>query len=171
MIRSFKDKKPQLAAHVYVDETAVITGDVHLEEEVGIYAYATIRGDDECVQIGARTNIQEHVVIHESIQQQTILGEGISVGHGAILHGCVIEDNVLIGMHATVLDGVVIQANSIVAAGSVCPPGKVYPPNSMIMGAPAKAVRELRPEEIAKIKENADHYVRMSRLYREDQHN
>lgn len=167
MIRSFQDKKPQMDASVYIDETAVITGDVSIGEEAGIYAYATIRGDDESISIGKRTNIQEHVVIHESINYKTILGEGISVGHGAILHGCTIGNHVLIGMHATVLDGVMIQEHSIVAAGSVCPPGKQYPPNSMIMGAPAKVVRELKPEEVAKIIENANHYVALSKVYRE----
>lgn len=169
MIRSFKNKRPQIDSSVYIDETAVITGDVCIAEEAGIYAYAAIRGDDESVRIGKRTNIQEHVVIHESVNYKTVLGEGISVGHGAILHGCTIGDHVLIGMHATVLDGVVIQEYSIVAAGSVCPPGKQYPPNSMIMGAPAKVVRELRPEEIIKIKENANHYAALSKVYQESQ--
>lgn len=165
MIRTFRDKTPQLGKEVYVDDMAILIGDIVIGDGVGIYPYATIRGDDEAVVIGKNSNLQEHVIVHETTSKQTLVGEGVSVGHGAILHGCTIHNHVLIGMHATILDGVVIQEHTIVAAGSLCPPNKIYPPNSMVMGSPAKAVRELTDAEIQSIDDNAQHYVALSKAY------
>ena len=166
MIRKYKEWQPKIHSETYVDPTAVITGNVSISQQVGVYAYATLRGDDEVIKIGSNTNIQEHVVIHVSKSHKTTIGEGVSIGHGAILHGCDIHNHVLIGMHATVLDGAVIGEHSIVAAGSLCPPNKIYPPNSMIMGSPAKVVRELTEVERSHIITNAAHYVMLSNEYK-----
>lgn len=165
MIKQFEGLMPNIGEHCYVDETAVLIGDITMGKHSSVYPMAVVRADDNKVIIGDQTNVQDHVTIHESLRFPTIVGNGVSIGHGAILHGCQIGDNVLIGMHATLLDGVVIEDNCIVAAGSVCPPNKTYPANSMIMGSPAKVVRELREEEIQGIMNNAQHYVQLSEKY------
>lgn len=160
------EKPLQKGDGVFIAKSADVMGDVSLADDVSIWYNVTIRGDVEKIVIGKASNVQDGTVIHVTKDKYpTILGDYVTIGHNATLHGCTIEDNVLIGLGAVVLDNSVIGTNSIVAAGSLVAPGKKFPPNSMIMGSPAKAVRELSEEEIAGIRDYADRYVMYKNIY------
>ena len=137
-------------------------GNVVIGENSPIWYNAVIRGDIESITIGSFSNVQDNSVLHSSRDFPLKLGDYVSVGHAAVLHGCNVDDNCIIGMNATLLNGSHIQKNSIVAAGSVVPGGKVFPERSLIMGIPAKVVREIKEEEIEKIKDNALRYLKLS---------
>ena len=126
-----------------------IVGDVEVGPEVSVFAGSHIRGDGSPIRIGAGTNIQENCCFHVSGGYALSIGENVTVGHGAIVHGCTVEDNVLIGMGSIVMDGARIASNSLVAAGAIVTEGKEFPPGSLIMGVPGRAVRTLSEEEIA----------------------
>jgi len=142
-------------------------GNVVIGENSSIWYNAVIRGDIESITIGSFSNVQDNSVLHSSRDFPLKLGNYVSVGHAAVLHGCSVDDNCIIGMNATLLNGSHIQKNSIVAAGSVVPGGKVFPEGSLIMGVPAKVVREVKEEEIKQIKDNALRYLKLSRQSRE----
>ena len=137
-----------LAASAMLSPYATVCGNVFLGAESSVFAGAHIRGDCEPIVIGAKTNIQENACLHVSVGSKLYVGNNVTVGHGAILHGCTIEDNVLIGMGATVMDDAIIANDCLVAAGSLVTQGKVFEPGTLIMGSPAKAVRALTDEEI-----------------------
>ena len=155
------DRTPTLPAgdRCWIAPDAHVIGSVILGEDVGIWFGATLRGDNEPITVGARSNIQEGVVVHTDPGKPATIGEGCTIGHGAIVHGCTIGDNSLVGMGATVLNGAVIGKNSLVGAGALVTEGKVFPDNSLIVGAPAKAVRELDADAIARLARSADAYV------------
>jgi carbonic anhydrase/acetyltransferase-like protein (isoleucine patch superfamily) len=142
-------------------------GNVVIGENSSIWYNAVIRGDIESITIGSFSNVQDNSVLHSSRDFPLKLGDYVSVGHAAVLHGCSVDDNCIIGMNATLLNGSHIQKNSIVAAGSLVPGGKVFPEGSLIMGVPAKVVREVKEEEIEQIKDNALRYLKLSRQSRE----
>ena len=143
---------------------ATICGDVVLGAESSVFAGVQIRGDCEPVRIGARTNIQENACLHVSVGSKLSVGDRVTVGHGAILHGCTIEDNVLVGMGSIVMDDAVIASDCVVAAGSIVTQGKAFGPRTLIMGSPAKAVRTLTDEEVeAMVTVAADAYVDVAR--------
>lgn len=143
-------------------ENAVILGDVSLEENSSLWYGVIARGDVAPIVIGANSNIQDGCLIHNHTGIPTIIGKNVTAGHGAILHGCTVEDNCLIGMGAILLNGCVIGAGSIVAAGALVTERTVIPPGSMVMGSPGKVVRALRSEEQAHILSNAEEYVRLA---------
>ena len=145
-----------------------VFGDVELNENVSIWHGAILRGDTDSITIGKNSNVQDNCVVHCTEGFPVEIGENVSVGHGAVVHGCKLDDNVLIGMNATVLNGAHISKNSIVGAGAVVSEGKEFPENSLILGVPAKAVKELSPEQVEMIQNNADNYVRLSKQYKED---
>lgn len=145
--------------------SANVIGDVALGENVSVWFGAVIRGDNERITIGARTNIQDGAVLHSDPGSPLTIGASCTVGHRAILHGCTIADHVLIGMGATVLNGAVIGSNSIVGANALVTQGKHFEANSLIVGAPARAVRLLSDEEIASIAESAEEYVENYMLF------
>ena len=147
---------------------AQVIGKVELGEDVSIWHGAVLRGDTDSITIGNRSNVQDNCVVHCTKGYPVEIGENVSVGHGAVVHGCRLEDNVLIGMNATVLNGAHIAKNSIVGAGAVVSEGKEFPDNSLILGVPAKAVKELSSEQIKMIQDNADNYVMLSKQYKED---
>ena len=147
---------------------AQVFGDVELGEDVSIWHGAVIRGDTDSITIGNKSNVQDNCVVHCTKEFPVKIGDNVSVGHGAVVHGCTLEDNVLIGMNATVLNGAKIGKNSIVGAGAVVSEGKEFPENSLILGVPAKLIKEVSPEQIKHIQENADNYVRLSKQYKED---
>ncbi|MCQ2971374.1 MAG: gamma carbonic anhydrase family protein [archaeon] len=147
---------------------AQVFGDVELGENVSIWHGAVIRGDTDSITIGNNSNVQDNCVIHCTKGFPVEIGDNVSVGHGAVVHGCKLDDNVLIGMNATVLDGAHISKNSIVGAGAVVSEGKEFPENSLILGIPAKAVKQLSPEQVELIQNNADNYVKLSKQYMED---
>ncbi|WP_296857059.1 gamma carbonic anhydrase family protein [uncultured Methanobrevibacter sp.] len=147
---------------------AQVFGDVELGEDVSIWHGAIIRGDTDSITIGNKSNVQDNCVVHCTKEFPVKIGDNVSVGHGAVVHGCTLEDNVLIGMNATVLNGAHIGKNSIVGAGAVVSEGKEFEEGSLILGVPAKKVKDLTSEQIAHIQENADNYVKLSKQYKED---
>jgi gamma-carbonic anhydrase len=160
MIRSFQGRVPQIATSVYVDPQAVIIGDVTIGENSSVWPCAVMRGDYHSIQIGARTSIQDGCVLHiEGERYALVVGDGVTVGHGVILHGCTVESQCLIGMGSILLNGSRIGSGSIVAAGTLIPEGMEVPPGSLVMGVPGKVRRAVTEEERARIARSADHYV------------
>lgn len=150
----------------FIAENAVIKGDVEIGNNVTIMYNAVLRGDVQSITIGDESNVQDGCIIHG--EQPTILGKRVSLGHGVIIHGAKIDDNVLVGMGSIIMDGAEIGANSLIAAGALITKGKKYPPNSLIMGSPAVAKRELKPEEMESVSFNADLYLAIGKKHRED---
>lgn len=147
---------------------AQVLGNVELGENVSVWHGAVIRGDTDSITIGNNSNVQDNCVVHCTKGFPTVIGDNVSVGHGAVVHGCRLDDNVLIGMNATVLNGAHISKNSIVGAGAVVSEGKDFPENSLILGVPAKVVKELSAEQVQMIQNNADNYVKLSKQYKDD---
>ncbi|MDB6173524.1 MAG: carbonic anhydrase [Chthoniobacteraceae bacterium] len=164
-VSRFLGSKPVISAGVFVAPGASVIGDVHLGEESSIWFQSVLRADINRIVIGPRSNIQDGCVIHLADDFGTSVGELVTVGHKAILHACTIADEVLIGMNAVVLDGAEIGARSIVGAGALITGGKKFPPGSLILGSPARLVRALTLEEQTGIKEWAQKYVKLSRIY------
>jgi len=155
----FKNLKPRIHSHCFVAPGARLIGAVTLKEGVSIWYNCVLRADLDEIIIGQDTNVQDNAVIHVDRNKRTVLGRNVTVGHGAVLHGCTVEDNCLIGIGAVILDGARIRAGSLVGAGAVVSPGKDLPERSMIIGAPAAVKRSLSDDEVERILEN-------SRLYR-----
>ena len=171
LIRKVRGHEPVIGENTFLAETAVILGDVTIGRDCSIWYNAVLRGDVNRIVIGDRTNIQDGVVLHTIYDKakhpsQTIIGNDVSVGHNAIIHGAVIGDNCLIGMGAIVLDDAVIGRDCIVGAGALVTKGTVIPAGSMVLGSPAKVKRALAEQEIEGIRLNALAYVRDKELYR-----
>jgi carbonic anhydrase/acetyltransferase-like protein (isoleucine patch superfamily) len=149
----------------FVAPTATITGDVTLGEETGIWFGAVLRGDRDRIEIGAGSNIQDNAVVHTSKGFPARIGREVSVGHGAILHGCTIGDRVLVGMGAIVMNGAVVGEDSIIAAGAVVTEGTTIPPGSVVMGVPAKVVKQATPGQKENIRKNAGSYIELAKSY------
>lgn len=161
MLRQFRSVLPTVHPSAYIDESAQVIGDVEIGEESSVWMNVVIRGDVNHIRIGARTNIQDGTIVHVMRETHpTVVGDDVTIGHGAVVHGCTIENRCLIGMGAVVLNGCRVGTGSIVAAGAVLPEGMVVPPGSMVMGVPAKVRRPLTTEEDTSIKWYADNYVR-----------
>ena len=155
----------QIHPTVFVGQGAVIVGDVTLEEECSVWFNATLRGDTTPIHTGASTNIQEGCILHADPGFPAIIGTGVTVGHGAVIHGAKVGDNSLIGIRSVLLNGVIVGENCIVGANSLLTQGKVFPPGSLIMGTPAKVIRPLTPEEIEANRVTAERYVERSRAF------
>lgn len=151
----------------FIAESADVTGKVALGDEVSIWHRSTVRGDIDSISIGDKTNVQEGTVIHVDIDAPVEIGNFITIGHQCIIHGCKIEDGALIGMGTTILNHAVIGENAMIGAGSLVTEGKVIPPNTLAFGRPAKVIRELTEEEIAKNHANTQHYVELGHEFRE----
>ena len=164
-IQEYNNLKPKLDKSVIVFPGSHIIGDVTIGEKSSVWYNAVIRGDRGPIVIGKNSNVQDNCVIHCSDTITTKLGDNVSIGHGGIIHGCEIGNNIIIGMNATVLNNAKIGDNSVVGAGSVVTEGKEFPENSLIIGTPGRVVRELNTEEIAKIKLNALVYVNLAKQY------
>jgi carbonic anhydrase/acetyltransferase-like protein (isoleucine patch superfamily) len=158
---------PVIHAETFVAEDATLIGNVTLGQGVSIWPQAVLRGDNEPIVVGQHSNIQEGAVLHTDPGFALTVGTGVTVGHQAMLHGCTIGDGALIGIQAVVLNGAVIGKNCLVGAGAIVTEGKVFPDNSLIIGAPAKVLRELSPEVIASMHANAADYVTKGLAYRE----
>jgi carbonic anhydrase/acetyltransferase-like protein (isoleucine patch superfamily) len=160
MLRPFRGIVPTVDPSAYVDLSAQVIGDVHVGAESSIWMNVVIRGDVHRIRIGARTNVQDGTVVHvQGGTHPTTIGDEVTIGHGAIVHGCTIEDRCLIGMGAILLNGVKVGSESIVAAGSLVPEGFEVPPRSLVMGSPAKVRRELTDADAAAIRVYAANYV------------
>ena len=160
------DTTPVIADSAYVAPSAVIIGDVELAADSSIWFGAVLRGDIERISIGVGSNIQDGSVLHTDPNNPCIVGAHVTVGHMAMLHGCRIGDHSLIGIGATLLNGSQVGANCIVGAHSLLTENKTFPDNVLIMGTPAKIVRELGPEDHASLKANAERYVERAKRYR-----
>ena len=156
---------PNLHPETFVAEDATVIGDVTLEQGVSVWPQAVLRGDNEPIRIGQRSNVQEGAVLHADPGFALTVGQGVTIGHQAMLHGCTIGDGALIGIQAVVLNGAVIGNNCLV--GAIVTEGKVFPDNSLILGAPAKVVRELSAEAIASLQRNAAEYVEKGQSFKE----
>jgi carbonic anhydrase/acetyltransferase-like protein (isoleucine patch superfamily) len=160
------DINPTIPPTAWIAPTATVRGNVTLGEEVSVWFSAVIRGDEDEVRVGDGSNIQDGAVLHVSSGFPCIIGKQVTVGHGAIVHGCTVEDGALIGMRATVLDGAVIGAGAMVGAGAVVPPGMIVPPNTLVLGIPAKIMGELNDRQRAMTIIAAQHYIERKEEYR-----
>ena len=166
MIRTYKGIRPQIAETAFIEDSAHIIGDVQIGDHSSVWFNCVLRGDVFHIRIGDYTNIQDNSVIHVTSDQfPTLIGSHVTVGHGAILHGCTIHDHSLIGIGSIILDEAVVGEESLIAAGSLVTPGTIIPPRSLVMGAPAKVRRAMTPEEIEGIQENWRHYVELKDTY------
>ncbi|UCP15045.1 gamma carbonic anhydrase family protein [Aeromonas media] len=171
-LRSYKGKRPQLGKRVYVDPCATLVGDIVLGDDASIWPLVAARGDVNHIRIGARSNVQDGTVLHLSRRSAAnpdgyplLIGEDVTVGHKAMLHGCTIGNRVLVGMGAILLDGVVVEDDVMIGAGSLVPPGKRLASGFLYMGNPVKQARPLKPAEIVFLKTSADNYVLLKDEY------
>ena len=169
MIRAYRGTLPKVAASAYIDPSAQVIGDVVIGERSSIWPGVVVRGDVNIIRIGEETNVQDNSVLHcDAPDFPLLIGNRVTIGHLAMLHGCTLEDEVLVGIGAIVLNGATVGAGSIIAAGALVPEGMQIPTGSMVMGLPAKVRREVTPEEKERFRTNADHYVEACRIYREE---
>jgi len=166
MLLPYKNQLPSVHPTCFLADNARVIGDVTLAEDVNIWYGAVLRGDVNCIKVGARTNIQDLSLVHVASGYSTTIGEDVTIGHSAIVHACQIGSNVLIGMGAIILDGAVVEDNVIIGAGALVPPGKVIPSGSLAVGSPAKVVRQLTDDEKRGLKESATKYVALSQDYK-----
>lgn len=164
-MKSYLGKKPQVGEGVFVAPGSVVIGEVTIGKDSSIFYNSVVRADVNTITIGNGTNIQDNCTLHVTSDDRLQIGSGVTVGHNAIVHGCTIGDNVLVGIGAIVLDGAVIEEDSIVAAGSLVAPRKRYPAGSMIMGSPGRAVRELTEQEKINIRKTAEGYIRTKNMH------
>lgn len=175
-VRPFKKHFPQLGEGVYIDESAVVIGQVVIGEHTSVWPNTTIRGDVNWIKIGANTSIQDGSTLHVTHDHTNkhpggyplTVGNQVTVGHNVVLHGCTIEDNCLIGMGAIILDDAHLEKNVFVAAGALVTPGKRLESGHLYVGSPAKKLRALTEEEIAGLQYSADHYVKLKNQYLTD---
>ena len=152
-------KTPRWGSRVLVADGAVLVGDVELGDDSSVFYNAVLRGDLAPIRIGKRTNIQDNVTVHVSTGMGVVVGDEVTVGHNAVLHACTIDDNVMVGMGAIVMDGAHIKKNCIVGAGAIVTQGREFPENSLVLGAPAHVVRELTTEELEGVRGGVERYV------------
>lgn len=154
----------------FIAKSAEVYGDVRLGKDASIWFQSVLRGDNNSISIGEGTNIQDGTVIHVDKNAEVAIGKNVTVGHQCLLHGCEIKDGALIGMGSVVLNHAVIGENSLIGAGSLVTENTVIPENVLAFGRPAKVVRELTEEEIKKNRENAEHYIQLSKAYQEEKY-
>lgn len=165
MIIDYLDNKPEINSESFCAPNATIIGKCIINKDAGIWFNTVLRADNEVINIGEGTNIQDNCTVHVDYGYPVNVGKNVTVGHNVVLHGCKIGDNSLIGMGSILLDGVEIGENVIIGAGSLVTSGKKIPAGVLCLGSPAKIIRELTDEEIKSIKESAKHYVEKSKDY------
>jgi carbonic anhydrase/acetyltransferase-like protein (isoleucine patch superfamily) len=170
MLRPYRSATPRVHERAYIDESAQVIGDVEIGEDSSIWMNVVLRGDVNRIRIGRRTNIQDGSVVHVMKgTHPTTVGDNVTVGHAAIVHGCTIHDRCLVGMGTILLNGAEIGAESIVAAGTLIAEGTKIPPRSLVMGTPGRVRRELTDDEVKGIQTYADRYVEYAREYKDVQ--
>lgn len=167
MIKNYKNISPEIADGVFVAENASVIGSVKIGKGCSVWYGAVIRADSDSIVIGENTNIQDNCTVHTAFDYGVKIGNGVTVGHNAVVHGCTVGDNTLIGMNSTILNGAVIGNNSIVGAGALVTEHKQFPDNSLIIGVPAKAVATLDDEAVEKIRQNGIEYTAFAKDYLE----
>jgi carbonic anhydrase/acetyltransferase-like protein (isoleucine patch superfamily) len=166
IVRAYEGKSPRIGARVFIAENAAIIGDVEIGDDCSIWYGTVLRGDVNPIRIGARTNIQDNAVVHVTNgTHPTVIGDDVTVGHAAIVHGCTVERGALIGMGSRVLDGAVVGEQALVGAGALVSEGTHIPPRTLAIGMPARVKRELTPEEIARLEQSAKNYVEYKDKY------
>lgn len=173
MITPFQHKTPKLHPNSWVANSAQVIGDVQVDAYASIFFQCVVRGDNETIHIKANSNLQDGCILHADAPHKLIIEEGVSVGHGCILHGCHIEKECLIGMGAIILNGAHIEEHSIIGAGALVLEGMHIPANSVVVGNPAKVIKQISEEQLRHIMENQKHYVELSQAYKqmEDKNN
>ncbi|MCK7630925.1 gamma carbonic anhydrase family protein [Shewanella sp. JNE10-2] len=171
-LRTYQGIHPQLGNNVYVDEASVLVGDIALDTDASIWPMVAARGDVNHIRIGKRSNVQDGSILHVTRKSSArpdghplIIGDDVTIGHKAMLHGCKVGNRVLVGMGAIILDGAILEDDVILGAGSLVPPGKVLQSGYLYVGSPVKQARPLTPAEIAFLPESADNYVRLKNEY------
>ena len=165
-VYSLEDIKPQLAEDVWIAGSATVVGNVIMETGSSVWFGTVIRGDNEPIKIGVRSNIQDNAVLHSDPGSPLTIGADVTVGHQAMLHGCTIDDNSLIGIGATVLNGAKIGKNCLIGAHALITEGKVIPDNSVVMGSPGKIVKQVPQAQEAMLKASADYYVKNAQKFK-----
>lgn len=168
MIETYKGMGPSVPSSAYIHPSAVVIGQVDLGKNVSIWPCAVVRGDMSSISIGENTNIQDGCVLHVQENMPLKVGKNVVVGHKAVLHSCQIEDDVLIGMGAIVLDGAVVKKGAIVAAGSLVPPGKVVEPGTVVMGSPARYAKDVSPQQREHHVQNVQEYLAYKEQYQKN---
>jgi len=158
--------RPDVDDSCFVHPEATIIGDVGIGEQSSVWPHASIRGDSNSIRVGERTSVQDGAVLHTTVQDRCVVGDDVTVGHGAIVHGCEVADEVLVGMGSSVLSGAEVGEQSIIAAGALVTEETEIPPRSVVMGVPGEVVREVTEDDIAYIRENAQVYVDKTERYR-----
>ena len=164
-IYPYGNKKPVVGERVFIAPGARVIGEVELADDVSIFHNAVLRGDINSITVGKGTNIQDNSTVHLARDKGVVIGEGVTVGHNAIVHACKIEDFCIIGMGSCIMDGAVIGHHSVVGAGALVTSGKEYPPYSLITGSPARRVRDLTQEEIAYCEASSGHYIEVKNVF------
>jgi len=167
MIIALKGKKPKIGKGVYIAQSAQVIGKVSVGEHSSIWPGAILRADIEPIKIGKCSSIQDGVLIHVNWDLPAVVGDYVTVGHGAIIHGCKIANNCLIGMGAIILDGAKIEKNCLIGAGSLVPEGKRIPEGSLVLGVPGRVVKKLSQKEIKKLKDAALEYLDFAKKFKE----
>ena len=171
MIRTFQGIQPRIPKSCFIEDTAVVIGDVVVGEDCSVWFHAVIRGDVHYIRIGDRTNVQDLCMLHVTHDTHPLLiGSDVTIGHHVVLHGCTIKDRVLIGMGAIIMDGAVIGEDSVVGAGALVTERTVIPPKSVVLGSPAKVRRPVTDDELTWIRESSANYVKYAGQYMDDSH-
>lgn len=176
--RPYQGVWPRLGSHVYIDPAAVVIGDVELADDVSVWPGAVIRGDMHFIRVGARTSVQDNAVLHITHASDynpdgwpLVIGEDVTIGHGACLHGCKIGSRILVGIGATVLDGATVEDEVVIAAGALVPPGKVLQSGFLYVGSPCRQARPLKESERSFFSYSAKNYVKLKNEYLSDSFN
>ena len=165
-IFALADTAPSVADSAWIAESAQVIGRGEIGCDASVWPGAVLRGDIEAIRVGRGSNVQDNAVVHTDSEHPCLIAEDVTVGHGAILHGCRVGPGALIGMGATVLNGAVVEADAVVGAGALVPEGKTVAAGTLVVGCPARYVRDLTPEEIARNRANTAHYVSLKDTYR-----
>ncbi len=166
-LHPFNGRRPQIAESAFLAESATLVGDVRVGPQSSVWPNAVLRGDVGTIRIGARSNIQDGTVVHTSEEGEAVIGNGASIGHGAILHGCRLGNDILVGMGAIVLDGAQVEDLVLVGAGTLIPQNVVIPSKSLVVGIPGRVTRQLNDQDLEYIRHNANEYVSLSSRYLE----